>query len=357
MDSTLIWRNLENELEMCEFPDEQDDVIVWGAGFMGQLETPLLKDLRVVAFCDTDKEKQTREILKLPCISPEQITSYSRPFILVSTIINYNEIKTQLISLEVKYCTLDAYVLHRYKKEFFQVYCSLDEISKNIFAQVLQYRLTGDIEHIFQICSDGQYFALPQFRFCSADEVFVDCGAFVGDVVEKFIENNSGYFKKIYAFEPNPAALEVMKRRICSVRNRWIFQNDKIVYEQIGVGKKCAEVSFGINTENASNCTVQVHSGNQKTIKIVSLDQYFTDCGEPKITFLKADIEGSEWDMLTGAQQMIRRCKPKLAISIYHNIFDFYRIPIFLKELVPEYRFSVRHHWLSVNETILYCYV
>lgn len=356
--STVVWSDIETELKKYVFPNKHDDVVVWGAGLMGQLEVPLLeKELHITAFFDNNEEKQRSGILGRPCIAPERIQTYNSPFVLVSTIKSYTEIEPKLNDMGVRHCTVDAYVIHQYAEKFYQIYCDLDESSKPIYAKILWYRLTGDTEHIYTICSDNQYFALPQFRFCCSDEVFIDCGAFVGDVVEKFIENNLGVFKRIYAFEPNRAAFEAMKRRIDNLHNIWLFRDNQIVCEQKCVGNECKEVKFCQNVENAANCSIQEGNGTKERVEIVSLDQYFADYGEQRITFLKADIEGFEWDMLLGAQQMIRRNKPKLAISIYHNIYDFYRIPILLKELVPEYRISMRHHWNSFSETILYCYI
>lgn len=357
-NNTSVWNDIEAELEKCEFPNEHDDVIVWGAGLMGQLEVPLLEEtLHITAFCDNSKEKQRSGILGRPCIAPERIGAYNRPFVLVSTIKSYAEIGPQLNDMGIRHCTVDAYVIHQNAEKFYQVYRDLDESSRAIYAKVLRYRLTGDAGHIYTICSDGQYFALPQFRFCSSDEVFVDCGAFVGDVVEKFIENNLGVFKKIYAFEPNRPAFEAMKRRINGLHDIWLFRDDQILCEQKCVGKECGETPFYSNEQNAANCSIQENDDLQETVALISLDRYFADCGEPCFTFLKADIEGYEWDMLQGAREMIRRNRPKLAISIYHSIYDFFRIPIFLKELVPEYHFAVRHHWNSFDETILYCWI
>ena len=357
MDTAMKWDDLTRELELGEFPDKQDEVIVWGAGLMGQLEVPLLKEtLHIAAFCDNSEGKQAVDILGLPCISQEQILAYNRPFVLVSTIKNYSAIKPYLVRMGVRHCTVDAYVFHQHMEKFYQVYCDLDTHSQEIFAEILRCRLTGDTKHIYRICSDDQYFALPQFRFCNEDEVFVDCGAFVGDIVEKFLENNLGVFRKIYAFEPNRPAFEAMKRRIRGLSDIWLFQEEQIVCEQKGVGKERRQTSFYSTAMNAANCSIQENAAAQDTIDLISLDQYFDDRSEREVTFLKADIEGFEWDMLLGARQIIQRNKPKLAISIYHNIFDFFRIHQYLKELVPEYTFAVRHHWNSFNETILYCY-
>lgn len=48
--------------------------------------------------------------------------------------------------------------------------------------------------------------------------------------------------------------------------------------------------------------------------------------------------------------------RPKMALCIYHCIYDFFRIPLLLKKWIPEYRFAVRQHWGNFDETVLYCY-
>ena len=359
MDTKQVtWNDVQSELDKYKFPSEQDTVIVWGAGLMGQLEVPLLKnELHVIAFCDSSMEKQNSQIQGLPCIPPENIQLYQDAFVLVSTIRNYLQIVPKLEELRVGHCTVDAYVIHRHKDDLYQVYQSLDEYSQSIFSTILWCRLTGDTTYIPEICEDNQYFALPQFRFCEVDEIFVDCGAFVGDVVQKFVENNVGTFKKIFAFEPNIDPLKVLRHRVQKFQSSWLFQSDQIVCEELGVGKESSRVRFYISKQNAANCSIWEPSGIQKEINLVSLDQYFASRTESQPTFLKADIEGCEWEMLLGAQNIIQRNQPKIAISIYHNIYDFFRIPQFLKQLVPEYQFAVRHHWNSFSETVLYCYI
>ena len=66
------------------------------------------------------------------------------------------------------------------------------------------------------------------------------------------------------------------------------------------------------------------------------------------------DIEGSELDAINGAQRLIRTWRPRLAISIYHQPLDFMAIPARLLELVPEYRFWIRHYGMGYYETVLY---
>jgi hypothetical protein len=66
------------------------------------------------------------------------------------------------------------------------------------------------------------------------------------------------------------------------------------------------------------------------------------------------DIEGEEIKALVGATETIKKYKPDLAISVYHNINHIWDIPLFLKSLVPSYKLYLRTHNSYTMETILY---
>jgi hypothetical protein len=85
----------------------------------------------------------------------------------------------------------------------------------------------------------------------------------------------------------------------------------------------------------------------------ISLDEYLKNEKEP-VTFIKMDLEGAELNALKGAEQTIKEQKPKLAISIYHKPEDIWEIPNLLLELVPDYKFYIRHYTLIGAETVLY---
>lgn len=358
MDHEALWNKVIELAEETPCPSDGQERFLFGGGLCGTLTIPLVRDeLRPVAICDNDKSKHGQQIEGLPCISPDMLGQYSDPFVFISSSKNYKSIHAELLDRGIPHCNLEAYVVRQNRQAFQEVYDSLDDASKRVYAGVLYCRLQGDVSGTEPYCTEDQYFCFPRFRYIGVNDTYVDCGAFAGDVVQKVVERSMGLFHKIYAFEPSGRAFAAMKKRVSFLSDIWAFDPEQVVCEQKGIGSAPSFGAIHENSSNLANTSVSCTDSGGTPIEIVSLDSYFAGRNEERITFIKADIEGFEWDMLHGAEQTIRKHKPNLAICIYHNIFDYVRIVNYLKELVPEYTFSIRHHWNDLNETVLYGYV
>ena len=66
------------------------------------------------------------------------------------------------------------------------------------------------------------------------------------------------------------------------------------------------------------------------------------------------DIEGTEMEALKGAEYIIKKYKPKLAISIYHKPEDIVEIPKYILNINPDYKLYLRHYSDNAGETVLY---
>ena len=67
------------------------------------------------------------------------------------------------------------------------------------------------------------------------------------------------------------------------------------------------------------------------------------------------DIEGAELSALKGGFDTIKKHRPQLAISIYHDLStDFVKIPLYLKETLENYKFTIGHYSPRLCETVLY---
>lgn len=73
-----------------------------------------------------------------------------------------------------------------------------------------------------------------------------------------------------------------------------------------------------------------------------------------KPTYICADIEGEEINMIHGATGIIASSDTCLAISVYHQASHIWKIPNLIHQLNPEYRLYLRNYTGFCSETILY---
>jgi len=209
-----------------------------------------------------------------------------------------------------------------------------DEKSKNIVDAILSKRKN----HIFDysdICEDDQYFVediVPRDK----ESVFVDVGAYDGDTIEQFIKYQNGKYKAIYAFEMDEDNYKKIQEKDfeskVSVYNYGIWDEKKeIKYESFGMQSRLVK--------------------GTKIAKCITMDEILKD---KYVSYIKMDIEGAEYRALLGAKDIIKRCKPNLAICIYHKPEDIYDITKMLKEWLPEHKFYIRHHKRVFWDTVLY---
>lgn len=147
-------------------------------------------------------------------------------------------------------------------------------------------------------------------------------------------------YNKIFAFEPADDMAEYIKDRI-EVEN----------IEEIKVYKKALWNKEEKLSFLEANSASQITESGTLVIEGIELNRIV---GDEKVTFLKLDVEGSELKALEGARNVIKRDKPRIAVCIYHKPEDIIVIPEYLLELVPEYKFYIRHYCSTPAETVLY---
>ena len=258
----------------------------------------------------------------------------------------------QLKNLGLAFLNVDEYVFAKRANEILRCAELLDdEDSVKTYTEIIESRLNGR-RPSFKFINRYQYFGLLDFFAVSEKEVFVDCGAFVGDTIEKYIFTHDGTFGKIFAFEPDIVNYRAMKTRIERINKEWAFPENKIPAINAGVGYKTMTGIIEAHKGLSGFIFGQTNLAGE-SIKIYSLDDYFAS---QRTDFLKVDIESFESDMLRGAEKIIRRDLPKIAVCIYHNASDMYQILLWLAGLDLGYKFSIRHHGANCIETVLYAY-
>lgn len=206
-----------------------------------------------------------------------------------------------------------------------------DYRSKYVLITVLKNWLTFSYEDIRKVKENcfKSYFDMD-LLMCDEEEVVVDLGAWVGDTVEDYLHTyGKECYKKIYCYE-------ILKRNINILHEKFDDMRE-LVIRPVGVSRECGEMYLSDN--NTTDAQSLVENGTTK-VETVTLD---TDI-EEKITLLKTDIEGAEYDALSGAREHIKNDKPKLAISIYHSNQDLIRIFELIEEIQPGYHFYLRYN-------------
>lgn len=213
-----------------------------------------------------------------------------------------------------------------------------ENYSRDLFIRTLNYRLTGDVEHLNppEPVID-QYFP-KDLDFMSNCVNYVDIGSFDGDTVRSL--NHHGIKPNLYlGFEPDlenysKLSLEVEK----SGFNYLIFP--------LGTSSSTRQFSFISNGSSSAG----ISEDGESKIQCVALDELL---GMP-VTHIKMDIEGAELDTLKGLKKTISRHAPNLAVSVYHKPDDMWRLMQEIIEYKSSYQFYLRCYGEQTFETVLY---
>lgn len=210
----------------------------------------------------------------------------------------------------------------------------LDGEGREEFDRQLQLRL-GEVAG--QVLSSGvQYFSVFEL---GENEVFVDCGAYDGDTIAAFRRTTSDVFERIVAFEPDPKNFTALKSAING--------DPRISLQRFGTGLRREKVRFALGGTSS-----KISSDGSCEIEVTTLDEALGDLAP---TLIKLDIEGSEPDTLRGGWQTIARCRPKIAVCLYHCPDHLWSVPLLLDAMLPNSRFTLRTYYADGYECVCYC--
>lgn len=294
--STVAYQKIRTALGKTE-----KKVAAYGVGFWGQEIIALLQDEIEWAYC-IDREPKIPMLNGIPVVTLENILGQIEQLFFVITVRNGH-------------------------KEIYQTLVGAGVLEENII----------DIGQILDELYYKQYFDLKVLPK-EEDEVFVDGGCFDLQTAHAFSEWSGNKYKRIYCFEPDPVNYKNCCKRV------W---DDRIELLNAGLWNKSCQLSFNSSGDIAS----KISEKGALLVDAVALDARLA---KEKVTFIKMDIEGAELQALEGAQNIICKYKPKLAICVYHLKEDIWAIPEYILKLNPSYKLYLRHYSLADNDTVLY---
>lgn len=239
---------------------------------------------------------------------------------------------------------MDASLYARLGPQLEDIYASLvDDESRLAFASVIKGLLTGDIEWLRPpLCPEYRHPAvLP-----APGDIVLDAGLFDSTVLRRFALS-VGPQGHCYGFEPEPDNLAFVRRTIREFGDPGnITLVEKGLFSQRG--------HMHISAQGPSGALQAGADDQSSPCEVVDVDSFAEEYSLPRIDLIKMDIEGAEVQALRGAEQSIRRWKPKLHICAYHHIEDIVDIPAFILRIVPDYRFYFTAHAPYLNEYTYY---
>jgi FkbM family methyltransferase len=335
-------------------------IVVFGAGPLGRVVLAGLErsGLRALAIADNDTARQGTCVEGVPIVSPaEAVSRWRGEAVFIVAVYNAAAPAAQLRREGAERITSYAHLFASRPNEFLPFMClgdpeevlshaaeirrafdlMADEESRREFVTQIERRLfVGFDDHERPQTPeqrDSEYF--PRDVYDPADdEVFVDCGAYDGDTIRRFLRRRNGRFGRIIAVEADPGSCERLRGYVRSLAPD---AAGRIRVEQTALSDGSGMVAF----DDSGSVVSAVRTGGHLEVRADTLDSILD--GE-RPTVVKMDLEGGEPEALAGAAGTIREYAPVMAVCVYHRADHLWRLPLTLAEASPEYRLYLRAH-------------
>ena len=204
-----------------------------------------------------------------------------------------------------------------------------DEVSRQVFRTVLEFRITGDPAVLDVPCGGEE----PR-GFYTRGGRHIDVGAYDGDTAIGFARKSGGNYSEIIAFEPDRVNFRKLKENP--------LLPPRVVAENMLCGEKCGKIPFAAGEGRGS------HADETATeyAECVTIDSYcgFTHTGSaaPPVGSIKIDAEGMDAETLYGAVNTLWCCKSNVCAAVYHRAGDIFDLPLLLRRYDPKYKLYLR---------------
>lgn len=360
MEEIEKYKEKENFETVIEKIRQAESVGIWGTGLAGTMICDALHRLgiEVQFFLDNNRERiglnfrggVVKNITEIPLGA----------LIIIAANVKYG-IHKQLENTSIKnYIYIDPVYLHLWNENIEiaelinqssepidDVYNMLaDDYSRKTYKNVLLHRAVHDLELIWEVYDEHQYFGNKIVKQASGS--FVDCGAFQGDTLKSFLNQIGSYKYQYYAFEADSRNYEMLKEYCLE------HSLENVYPINLGVWDKKEQLYFqsdDVTGDVAGKLVIDKESENASQISADSIDAIL---GDKHIDFIKMDIEGAEIKALNGAKESIGRWNPTLAISAYHELEHLWEVPLLIKKLNERYKICFGHHMWNMADTVCY---
>ena len=227
----------------------------------------------------------------------------------------------------------------KHEKELKEAYALLaDDKSRDVFENIVNYKLTGKIEYLFN--ADSNEAETMKNLLCAEHiQSYIDLGAYNGDTI-RALDKYAPQLENIIALEPDSRNYRKLCEYAQSVSDRL-----NIKAYNVGAWSHKDTLLFDRSGNRNSNLGGSIPMGKTVQVEVNSVDNIIKDLANEqfnKIDYVKYDVEGSEKEALIGSTETIQRFLPSLLVSVYHRSEDIFELPIMLHKISAEYSLYLR---------------
>lgn len=203
-----------------------------------------------------------------------------------------------------------------------------DELSLQLYNDMIKFRLSGNPSYLNCVTHPVDMYATLIDK--STINSVVDCGAYKGDsaadIIEALCPNN------IIALEPDPKTFT----KLCSYCET--VRNVSFTPINCAVGATESVVEFNSSGSRGSGAEGSNKRGKTTIVNTTTID----NLNLSNVDLIKFDVEGDEYDAISGSINTINKFLPALSVSVYHRSEDIFKIALYIKEICPNYKFYLR---------------
>lgn len=192
------------------------------------------------------------------------------------------------------------------------------------------------IKELGYACAQELYCEIYKMRYVypQAGEYVFDIGAYKGDSAI-FFADSVGKTGRVFAFEPTQKNFKVLADNVA-------LNNLSGIITPVNKGLFDKTGTMGALTFDwgAPSSFISDQEGNER-VQVTTIDEFVRENRLKKLDFIKMDVEGLEYQVISAGIESIKRFVPKLAIPLYHNTSDLVTLPLLVSSMA-NYKFYMR---------------
>lgn len=354
----------KNEVKVEDIRNKK--VILYGAGIDGIKVLAELENyqVEVIAFFDI-RADLLKNIKDIPVFKPDYniVTENEKAHIpVILTVKPFKKVNDEIIKTLIEHGykniikATDMFDFYSFTKkdisEFDRINSSIiecaqlleDEESYKIYKGFIASHATKQYDTFSTPTQNTKYFD-SDFGENKGFQRYIDCGAFDGDSLRD-LNRLKGKVEKVALFESDMSTFKELLKMI---------GNDSQIYAEEMSLYPCGVWSdtVKLRANNGMELNSHISDDGDDIIQCVAIDQVLKGFNP---TFVKIDVEGAEYQALTGARNTITENKPDIVISLYHDLRDIWELPLFIKSWDLGYKFYIRVYGKGGNATMLYAF-